>query len=244
MSGPYPNVAVEVNGKTLMLMVDLGGAYPLFLTAAEMDEVQIRAVTGQARFADVAGNVFMSRKFNAETVQLSGLDLGALSGVEASGPLPPAGNGSIGRKALVGHLLVLDYKQGELRLYRAGDAVALEQECGSMLFPIDDDGSVLSTIVSTELGYLRMGWDTGFPFSAIQKQRVPNAMKLEPVPGGPDRVSVGKMSVNGAVLPEHGVAAIDFIGPAVDGFFGFDTFKLAKVCLDATAKVGAIRSYG
>jgi hypothetical protein len=244
MSGPYPNAAVQVNGKPLVLLVDLGGVYALFLTTEEMTKAGIRTITGQTRFADVAGNVFLSRKFNAETVQLSGLELGALSGAEAVGPLPPAGNGSIGREALAGHLLVFDYEQRELRLYIAGDAAAMNRECGATRFSLDDDGSVLSTTVATEIGSLRMGWDTGFPFNAIQERRVPSAMKREPAPGGPDRVSVGRLFANGAVLPPQTMAVVTFSGPAVDGFFGFDTFKCAKVCLDATARVGAIQPYG
>jgi hypothetical protein len=228
-----PTVDVRVAGEPLRLFLDLGGHRAIALTASELSRVKVKPLEATDRFRNSAGQVLTSRRFIAQDVVLGSLPLGDLEGSESvfGDSVPPDRNGYIGMPVLGRYLLVLDYPAKQLRMYRTGDKLALERECGPSTFPVSLENGIATTRGNTEFGDLVFLWDTGTTHNFIRRSSVPQATGRRIDDGSP------VMTVQKLVLGERDYGPqefrlIQFQAPAVDAYLGAGLLGTRRVCLD------------
>jgi hypothetical protein len=238
-----PTVNVLISGNVFRLFLDLGGHQAISLTSEELARANVRFLDRTVRFANSSGQILESRQFVAQNVVLDNFALGDLEGGESNfgDAAPPDRNGYIGMPVLGKYLLVLDYPAKRIRLYRSGDALALENECGRRTFTISlVDGTALS-VATTEFGDRLFVWDTGTTSNFIRPSSIPvEKSGGRVVDDGPPIIGIESLSLGEQQLGPQEFRLVQFGAPAVDGYLGSGVFASRRVCLDIPQGKGAI----
>ena len=239
-----PTATVDIGGKPLRLFVDLGGHSAIALTGAELKRVPVRYLPETARSINASGEIYESRRFVVPGVSLGGVFLGDLEGSEFVFPetaAPPDRNGYIGFALLSRFLLVVDYPNRSLRLYRSGSKDAMLRECGDKSFEIDIVNGIAQSIADTDHGKLVFSWDTGSTRSVIRPRVVARGVETGASGPGAMPYRIAKFVLGGRDFGPQQFLPIDYRGVAVDGVLGTDFFESRIVCLDIGQGKGAVQ---
>jgi hypothetical protein len=239
-----PTVDVSISGNVFRLFLDLGGHRAIALTSEELARANVRFLDHSERFTNSAGQNLESRQFIAYKVVLGNFALGDLEGGESifGAAAPPDRNGYIGMPVLGKYLLVLDYPAKRIRLYRSGDSLALESECGHGTFSISLVNGIALSVATTEFGDRLFIWDTGTTHNFIRPSSIPvekSAGRI--VDDGSPVMSMESLSLGGRQLGPQEFRLVPFGAPDVDGYFGANVFASRRVCLDIPRGRGSIR---
>lgn len=238
-----PTVSVSVAGRPLYLMVDLGGHQGISLTAPELEQVTVRYLPTTSKSQNAKGEKLEARRFVAPNVVLGNLALGDIEGGESifGTSVPPDRNGYIGEPVLGRYLLVLDYPSKQIRLYRSGDSVALQSECGINTFAVDFANGIATSTASTEFGELEFVWDTGTTHNFLRPAANATLEKLgRRIDEGPPVVTVSSVVLGGKDFGPQEFRLVPFAAPQVDGYLGAGLMSSHKVCLDIGKAMGAV----
>jgi hypothetical protein len=236
-----PAFTATVAGVPLLLFVDLGGFSPIALTPAALANIAVTFSGKSMRSRDSTGATFERRSFVAPDVVVGGTGVGSLEGTE----LPPFPSGSpmnafagyLGFGFLQRFLLVFDYPEGVLTLYRSGDTEAMARSCGPNRFAIKVANGVVQSSIDTEKGPLVFHWDTGSSESVLR----PSAIGLSASASDPALQSFAKFELGGKNLGRTIFSLREFRAPAVDGVLGNDFLESRVLCIDVQQRVGAIK---
>jgi hypothetical protein len=239
-----PNVEVLISGQRFKLFLDLGGFHAISLTTTELDRAHVQLVDNPDTFFNSAGRMFESRRFTAPDVVIGGASFGELDGGELlfdDALAPPDRNGYIGMGLLGQFLVVLDYPARRVRLYPSGDSRALAAECGRNTFEVSLVDMVAQSVVRTELGDLRVEWDTGATHNFIRPATVGRGRDTaRRTDAAQPTVTLASVRLAAQELGPLEFRVAQFRAPALDAIFGTSFFLSRKVCLDLPQGRGAI----
>jgi len=234
-----PYVSVVANNILLTLLLDLGASDTVVLNRTEADKVGAYATNSNHTVISFDGN---QESFSA--VHFGTINVGDLTLCEIDGSvLTHEGSSYIGAGLLSNKLIVLDYANKQVRLYKSGDLQALRNECGDQNFPVDVRRGVFQTYFRTEDKTLTALLDTGANYSVLRPS-VLNLNVPEYLPGSnPQFRELRNLRFNNAETKQLNTILIEFKAPPVDIVLGTNFFNKRKVCLDAPAHLGAMREY-
>jgi len=235
-----PTIQATVGGKSVSLILDLGGGSMLALTTASLQKVTVNFTGKTHQFSDSAGNITRTRDYIAPHFVSGGLVLDQLAGNELSGRKSFPWDGYLGIGVLKRYLLVFDYPQHELRLYPSGARAVMRKECGDASIPIELVKGVVQSTVATDHGTLTFAWDTGSSLDIVRPAAVGKAYKPSS-DGSLQTITFKRFSMNSRNYEPVEMALMPFTAPAVDGFIGSPFMHTRVVCIDPGAGVAAIR---
>lgn len=242
-----PTTIVVVNGRRHSLFLDLAGAAALALTPDELSVTSVQDGPGRKVVQNAIGETTEGRRFTAKSVRVGGIELGPLVGDEwnigAYGP--PDRNGYLGMGFFTGRLVVMDYRAGRVRVFPGRDPARMLRECGKQIgFGVEVENGIAVSIVETELGLLRVLWDTGSTDNVIRSSLLAErGLTANPSEDGPPIFSFQRFAGLSRSLHPPKFRAVPFRAPAVDVVLGTPYFTENKVCLDLAAGRGAVKKY-
>jgi hypothetical protein len=236
LRGGRPFVSAEINHVRVSLLLDFGGYDTIALNKADAGASGAQGTESTHTFSSFDGKSQKSSGLHFKSVTLGDAAFPEVDGSSLDGEASSyVGAGLLGKK-----LVVLDYVQNQVRLYRSGDARALERECGRNTFPVDLPRGVFQTYLQTEGKLLTAAFDTGANFSVIRPS-VLNLKAREYISGSsPEIHQLHGVRLNQVDIGDLGSALIEFKGPPVDIVLGTNFFQGRRVCLDGPAHIGAI----
>lgn len=242
-----PTTTVWVNGEPHDLFLDLAGAAEVALTPDELSSTSVEYLTSNASVRNAMGQATNGRRFLARSVRVGGQEIGPVIGDEwhigAYGP--PDRNGYLGMGFFTNQLMVLDYAKGSVRLYPGRNPERLRSECGrSQPFELRVENGIAVSVVETEVGTLRVLWDTGSTDNVARSRLLlDKGLKSLPVEDGPPVFSFQHFAGLGVAQPLPQFRDVPFQAPDVDLVLGTPFFRSNKVCLDLAAGQGAVQPY-
>jgi hypothetical protein len=190
LADDLPYVKLDVGGQPMTVRLD-SGAWDsgVALTTADVDRTKV-TFTGRTRWQDAMGNVLSARKFVISEVRLGALVLHDVPGHEivfAPDYAPPKRDGQLGFAFLRNYTVVVDFPGGRLKLYDSAEAT-LPPECGTQVAPLEIGAAGLQSVARTNLGTIRVGWDTAAQVSMLTPETlsVPDSRY---VPGEPHELA-------------------------------------------------------
>jgi predicted aspartyl protease len=231
-----PLVNVTVNHVPLTVLLDFGGGGTIVLNKADAEK------TGAfANNATQSVSTFDGAVHNVSAVHLNMVTAGDAIFGEIDGSVVGAdGDSYMGAGLLDKKLVVFDYAHNQVRLYKSGDAHAMQRECGTDNFPVDVRHGLFQTYVRVDGKTLTAAFDTGSNISVIRPS-VLNLKVAAYVPGSsPEIHQLHKLRFNLAEMAELSAVLIEFKGPPVDIILGTNFFLQRRVCLDGPAHMGAM----
>ncbi|HET6431085.1 hypothetical protein [Dyella sp.] len=232
LKGGLPTVRATIAGQPVTLVLDAGNYQVVGLKTAVLGRLPIQFTGDAESFADADGRLLTSRLFHAEHLQAGGLvatqfDGNELAGAHGKAALPA--DGLIGFGLLGRYQMVFDEAGGELRLYPASVPGVLKAECGNEGGPLRMERGVMVSDVQTELGPLRVQWDSGSAASVLRPSAVAGRVKDADLLR---RLSFRQFDVAGQPAGAHGFVLRQFQAPDVDAVLGAGFFSKHIVCLD------------
>lgn len=214
---------------------DLGGYQTLALSAEDLKAVQAEASGAQTRAQSHDGSVHQSRSFLFSKVELGTLRWPGVEGGQAA----PGKRSYFGYGLLKDYLVVVDYPKHELRLFPSGDGEAMDRECGSGRFELDDSLGVIRARVDLDAQPMNALLDTGANFSVVR----PSALHLElpPADAKPSLHRLTALRLGSLHIAVLQAALVEFKAPPVDMVLGANFFQGRVLCLDGKARRGSWR---
>jgi hypothetical protein len=230
----FPIVEVEIDGRRLPLMFDLGGSDQIVLSAEALRTLHVEPLDGIYAWKDAKGNRLESRRFRIPELRIGSLVMRDVTGHEdaeaATYRKTPAGMGYIGESLVRPFKLVLDYEH-RLMTFIPRDSDRAEQDgCSGEQVPFDPewDGAPVAK-AETDFGELVFVWDTGAPMSLVRESLVTSSGSgVADLYVSSRRFVLGRKDFGPVRLRRF-----KFAEPAgVDGFIGHDFFADHVVCID------------
>jgi hypothetical protein len=225
---------IWIGGVALRTVIDTGGYRTIGISPDALAKIQVRFTGTTTERTDGSGIRFTGRDFLIPELRLGNGVFHNVQGFErhqaASGNFggPPLFDALIGRDFLQRYALVVDYPQGRFELHPASSGRSVCGPPATSITP-NTDGFMFS-VVETDTGPLKLGWDTGATISVIQRSLATGrGLKLDQdgfyatrrfSPGPRDTGPIEMVALNLAGVPD------------VDGLIGFNFFEKHRVCFD------------
>ena len=239
LAGDLPYVELDVGGRPVTMRFDSGAwGSGVALTTADVERTKV-TFTGTTRWQDALGNVLSARKFVIPEVRLGALVLHDVPGNEIIFPPdygPPKKDGQLGFAFLRNYTVVVDFPGRQLKLYDAADST-LPPECGTQVAPLEIGAAGLQSVVRTNLGTIRVGWDTAAQVSMLTPATL-SVPDSHYVPG--EQHEVAEFTIGNVKLGPLKVRSVKAQIPGVQGLLGFDFFNEHVVCFDTRRSAVAI----
>ncbi len=233
-----PAVQADVDGKSLPLLLDLGGFASIALTTATLETTSVKYTGKSVQWRNAAGEVFATRIFSVNQLSIGKFKAEHVDGTAFQGHLVHPLVGYVGFGLLRHYLLVFDYPDRELRIYSPASTGVIQQECGDHEFHFDIINGVVQTKIMTERGELLFQLDTGTSINIIRPSVVGmNGKKF--MPG--DSYAFSKLMIGKTNLGRTRIELKKFVAPDVDGVLGTDFFESKVLCIDPARHIAAIK---
>lgn len=221
----------RIGDETVDLVVDTGGLGGVAISPEDLGRLKITFTGESIERTDAAGDIFKSRAFVVPELILGGHRFLNVNGFERIGSSSGFAGGSpinvLGRGLLHKFTVVVDYPNGQIRLYSQDDAASV---CGTLTSEmIEKDDDMLALSVGTDGGQMLALMDTGATFSFVQT-RVVTSRNLQVIDGlyTTNTFKVGNRDVG----PLEMVALQIDGAPAIDALIGANFFSQHTVCFD------------
>lgn len=235
-----PVVEVQTQGRTLQLIVDLGGTDALSLSQSALAELEVE-FTGRSRtIFDAFGRLWRGREFFVPEVDLAGLALRDVRGYEipdsrfnipgGSGAEDAQLDGYIGVDLLRQFNVLVDYPNGRLVFveHDAPPPVAIDDWPGSR-FSFGRAGVV--SPIRLDGRRIRANWDTGASHTVIRSDRAnPDWPRWQR--GPEEAVTAESLNIGGEDFGAFDLVLMDFRQPSVDVIIGTNLFEQRAVWFD------------
>ena len=225
-------VPVDVGGRTLPLMLDLGDFRAISLTSAVLDTVPVEFTGQYDTFTNFAGDQLRARRFVVRNVGLGTLEHDALTGSEdVYDPHNPSPNpyGAIGRAFFADGRLTMDYRAGTLTL-------ADEPLADALVLPLDTTGGMLRVQAVVDGKPLRLLVDTGAQVSVINPGHFAENTLFQDTHSA---YRADSLSVDGKDLGQVVLLRMELGVPDFDGILGGDV--LGRYLLQVDLQAGCLR---
>jgi len=236
IEGNLPVVQAAVGGRSVSLLLDLGGFDTVALRAGVLDDLDVTYSGATRRWSDAGGAIHRSRAYRLPVVELGALRLEDVPGhdLPASAELPVEGiDGYLGLGLLRAFRVIVDYPRGRLVLAR-GDAALADDGVATwprLAAQVDDRGVV--SRLRTDGRTLRCVWDTGYTWSVIRPRAARGLAELDD--DGQRHVVVDALTAGDADLGPLDLVVHDFRQPPVDAVLGYNLFTERAVYFDFEA---------
>ncbi len=231
-----PVVIVRVQGKELPLQLDLGDASSLVL------HPEVLAALRSEPTGDSFKGFSMDGKIETPIVRLDLVELGdlKLSGVTARQDVHDeafrtfkkteiGAVGFVGTGIFKSGQIRVDYPRTRLTISLPRQSGAVRNICRGPAVPIVVNPFGLTTAVSTDLGELQMGWDSGTPTIAISRSTA-DAAHLAP---DLEKTEFKKLEVGGKNFGPRQIEIWNIPLPAeIAGLIGHPFFEEHVICFD------------
>jgi hypothetical protein len=238
-----PIVELHSQGRTLRLIVDLGGADALAITESALAHLDVRWTGGSKHVSDAFGKSTRSREFVLEDARLGELGLHGVRGyvipesrLRQNG-LPENLDGYIGHGLLGTMNLVVDYPNHRLTL--SGGAPPPVDIHGWAQSTFDFSAKGVTSLIDIEGRNLKAVWDTGANHTVIRPRNVPSHLPRRTTRHN-EIVTASSIRIGGLDLGPLDLCLLDFTQPNVEVIIGNNLFAEHVVWFDFTNKRLAI----
>lgn len=232
-----PVTTIDVEGRSIQAVVDTGGDGALTLSKEIIDSVGGVRLTETVGSTDPFGRESKRPSFRITAVTMDGQTFRNMAVVQA--PIRAAGSGppvpnAIGRQFLSQYFVVVDYPRASITL---SQPTAISMNCGSRRIPMEQtaEADLPVSEFHTTAGRLRLLWDTGATYSALQEVTV-EKLQLPTTVHGPNSPKFYQSKVLSAAGQDFG--QVEFVVLALklpgdfEGMLGRNFFDHHVVCLD------------
>ncbi|HZD10434.1 MAG TPA: hypothetical protein VE553_03760 [Candidatus Binatia bacterium] len=230
-----PVTTAKIGDELVDVVVDTGGFGGIAISPEDLQRLNVRFTGKSVERTDSAGNLFESRAFVIPALFLGGHRFTKISGFERVGASSGFAGGApmnvLGRAVLHDFTVVVDYPNGEIRLYRPGQA---RKVCGAVTSElIEMQNDMLALPIQTDGGQMLALMDTGATYSFVQS-KVVAARKLRTVD---DSYRTKTLRIRDRDLGPLDMVALPIEGaPEIDAFIGTNFFSNYKVCFDYSGR--------
>jgi predicted aspartyl protease len=228
--------SARIGDEQIDVIVDTGGLGGIAISPEDLKRLKVIFTGDSIERTDSAGDTFESRAFVVPELFLGGHRFAAIPGFERVGSASGFAGGPpmnvLGRALLHDFTVVVDYPNGEIRLYSPDQA---KNVCGTLtseLIEMEDD--ILALHIQTDGGQMLALMDTGATYSFVQS-KVVASRKLKTVDDfyrtRTFRVGVRDFGpLEMVVLPINGA-------PEIDALVGANFFSNHEVCFDYSGRM-------
>jgi hypothetical protein len=240
----FPVLEVDVGGRSVAVMFDLGGSDEIVLSKVALASLRVERRAETYAWVDAKGNRLESQTFRIPELRIGSLVLRDVTGHEdaeaATYRKTPAGVGYIGAALVRTFKLVVDYGQRSMTFIPNGIPNPEQHGCFGTEVPFDPAmGGEPITKAVTDLGELVLVWDTGAPMSLVRESNV----KARGFTPDGLYIPTSKFELAGEDFGPMQLRLFSFAEPAeVDGFVGHDFFAHHVVCIDLGGQRFLVRS--
>lgn len=238
--GTSPIIEIEVNGRPVPVHFDLGNSDSVSLFPAFLDEIDKEEVGDTGGRKSLYGSEEGKPIYRVERVQVGDFAVANFEVVEDFHDAEfqedfiktRGAYGFVGPGLFTDHALVVDYGQKQLTII-AQDALGAQQSsCRGReisLMPQSNSDIGALALAKTEIGDVRLVWDTGAPANIILKDRT-DAADLE-LPEY-EELTLAELTLGDYDFGPASFFVRDFKIPPFDGIIGFPFFEEYIVCFD------------
>ncbi len=226
-----PTTSVRIGDEHIDVVVDTGGLGKIAISSEDLERISVTFTGGSIERTDAAGDTFESRVFivpelflgGHRSEEVEGFERIASSGGFAGGPPMNV----LGRALMHDFTVVVDYPNGEIRLYSPDQS---RKVCGPSISElIERDDNILVLPVETDGGRMLALMDTGATYSFIQK-KVVTSRKLSTVD---DLYTTSAFRVGSRDFGPLEMVVLPISGaPQIDALVGTNFFSRHAVCFD------------
>ncbi len=223
--------AVRIGDEQIDVIVDTGGLGGIAISPRDLERLNVRFTGDSIERTDSAGDTFEARAFFVPELFLGGHRFSEVPGFERISSTSGFAGGPpmnvVGRALLHDFTVVVDYANGEIRLYSPEQA---RNVCGTLTSElIEKEDDILALSIETDGGPMLALMDTGATYSFVQS-KVVATRKLKTAD---DLYSTNTLQIGDrdfgplemVVLPINGA-------PEIDALVGANFFLNHKVCFD------------
>jgi hypothetical protein len=234
-------ILVRVQGKELPLQLDLGDASSLVIHPEVLSSLHSEPTGKTFKFFSMDG------EFQVPIVTLESVEIGALTfrnvdarmdahdkAFLAAKKADVGAVGFIGTGLLTSGQIRLDYQRNSVTIRVPKGADESSNLCRGKAIPFDLNRYGFTTRVSTDIGELQLGWDTGAPAILVSRSAADTAN----IPKEQDGAVSQKFVIAGKDFGPQRIEIWDNIPlpPEIAGFVGHPFFQRHVVCFDYPAQ--------
>jgi hypothetical protein len=229
-----PYIPVQIGGKTVSMMLDLGADDGIQLAPGAAAQVDVVPMEGAHHFVDAKGNALNVSQFRIPTLRIGNATFKDVqSGEERFAPgygPPDRSRGHVGSGLLRDYAVVLDYRARLMWLIPAAAPPVDRARCSGTAVSRLPDTSAIATKVGTDFGILALQWDTGAQDNFLRVDSPAShkfSAKLH------DLIRSRNFTMNGTEFGPTNFYLVDFTRPlGLDGVIGYGFFARHRVCFD------------
>ncbi len=226
-----PVTTARIGDEQIDVIVDTGGLGGIAISSDDLDRLDVMFTGETVVRTDALGSTFESRAYVVAEIIIGGKRFVNVGGFERTSSASGVAGGPpmnvLGRGLLHDYTVVVDYPDGEIRLYSRDHAGSI---CGAFaidLIEMEDD--ILAAPIEADGGQMLVLMDTGATYSFVQREVVASR-ELETTDG---IYRTGNFSIGGrdfgplemVVMPINGA-------PEIDALIGANFFTRHKACFD------------
>jgi len=238
--GTSPIIEIHVNGEPVSVHFDLGNADGVSLFPAFLDQIKKEKIGETGGRKSLYGAEDGKPVYRVDRVQIGDIEFVDFDVVEDFHDAEFQTNfieergayGFVGPGLFLDHKLVIDYQRRELTIISPEVPIEQQSSCRGReikLMPGSNLDVGALALASTEVGDVRLVWDTGAPANIILKDWT-DAASLE-LPEY-EELTVDKLSFGDLNLGPASFYVRDFKIPPFDGLIGYPFFRDHVVCFD------------
>ena len=234
-----PITSARIGDENIDVVVDTGGLGGMAISPEDLERLSVTFTGESIERTDAAGDTFESRAFIVPELFLGGHRFEEVEGFERIGSSGGFAGGPpmnvLGRALLHEFTVIVDYPNGEIRLYSPDQSRSV---CGTSTSElVEIDGDILALPVETDGGQMLALMDTGATYSFIQKEVV-TSRSLSTVEDF-YRTSAFRVGDRDFGPLEMVVLPIDG-APQIDALVGANFFSSHAVCIDYRGRIVSI----
>jgi len=247
--GTSPVIEIRVNGEPVTVHFDLGNADSVSLFPAFLDQIEKEQVGETGGRKSLYGSEDGKPIYRVDLVQIGDISFADFDVVEDFHDAEFQLNfiedrgayGFVGPGLFRDHKLVIDYQRKELTIISPDVPEEQQSSCRGREIPLmpgsNADVGALA-LAKTEIGDVRLVWDTGAPANIILKDRT-DAANLE-LPEY-DELTLDQLSFGEHNFGPASFYVRDFKIPPFDGLIGYPFFRDYVVCFDIPGNLLLVR---
>ena len=238
--GTSPIIEIKVNGKSVPVHFDLGNSDSVSLFPAVLNDIEKEMIGETGGRKSLYGDEQGKPIYQVETVQVGDYSVANFRIVEDFHDAEfqedfvetRQAYGFVGPGLFKDHALVVDYQRKELTIISPDATGTGQSKCQGREIPLmpqsNSDIGALG-LAKTEIGDVRVVWDTGAPANIILKDRTDAAELNLPEY---EEVTLNELAIGGYDFGPTSFFVRDFKIPPFDGLIGFPFFEKFVVCFD------------
>jgi hypothetical protein len=231
-----PIVELHTQGRTLRLIVDLGGADALAITESALAQLDVKWTGGSKRVFDAFGKSSRAREFVLADARLGELDLHNVRGyiipeerLRQNG-LPERLDGYVGHGLLGAMNLLVDYPQQRL-VFVSADASPPVDISNWTHSPFEFGKAGVTSRIEIDGREMKAVWDTGANHTVIRPKHVPSDLPRRTTRFN-EFATAGSIRIGDRDLGPLDLSLLDFSQPNVDVIMGNNFFAEHAVWFD------------